>query len=171
MLFRFIIFLHSCTINHPSKSKINVLCSIRKGRYFHSTYLTFSLFLFFYFVWMDIGLFCSRCVFYVNWHFNTFVIVTFIAVLSYFSVGFCIKILRFDGRNIANITWNMCIDSCVLILLLFCGLIGRYIAHISNNWRLLTLYVYHMILLISYIYLFRKINNKTFKRKLIKIIY
>ena len=109
---------------------------------------------------MNIGLFCSRCVFYINWHFNTFVIVTFITILSYFAVCFCIKILRFDSRNVANITWNMCIDSCVLILLLFCTLICRYITHISNNWSFLTLYVYHMILLISYIYFIRKITIK-----------
>lgn len=61
---------------------------------------------------------------------------TFIAILCYFSVSFCVEILRFYCRNVSNISWDMRINGVIDGLLLFLTFVAWHITHITDDWIL-----------------------------------
>ncbi len=157
MLLRLIVLFASLRINHPPKSQNFLLGCIGEGRYFNPADFALIELCIFNLIWINIGLFCRRCVFNIDRHLDTLVIVSFIAVFSYFTVSFRIEILWFYCRNVPHVPWNMRIDRIWLVLLGFQTLIGRNVSHIANN-RFFGFALHPQKSTLSYIFTLNKID-------------
>jgi len=122
-------------LGYLSSIYVNVvlLGGIWKSGSFGSTYFTLGYFLFFYYVGVNVCLFCCWGILHLSGYIDSSLVAAFAAVLSYLSVGFGIEIFWLDCRYISHIAWHMWVYLIIASLLLLMWLVFGYVAHVSDD--------------------------------------
>jgi hypothetical protein len=114
-----------------------LLGSVGKGGGLGAADFALSDFLLLDEVGVDVGLLGSRGVFDLGGQVDALVVAALVAVLGYFPVGFCVEVLGFYCRDVAHVAWHVGIYAATHRLLLFLDLVGRHVAHVTDDGVLL----------------------------------